>query len=286
MIANGVLVAARSGRAGPPTHWRAVEPMATYLAFFAAGAFETRSGSCHGTANVRRGVQAARRAFVRGECRHDLAERPREITAWLESVLGDYPFSTTGGVVTSLPVSVRAGEPDPADLPAGCRSQPVRSSCTSSPTSGSATRSRSSNWRDIWLNEGFAQFMEAVLRRDARRPARRRTWLSDTYDRYLPSDGFWQLCASTTPARHGCSTSRSTSAARWPCRRCATGSATPTSGTLLRTWVEQRRLRQRVGRGLPGARRVGQRRGPRRVLRRVAARSRRRRRTTAANGLG
>ncbi len=39
----------RHGRA--TTHWRAVEPMAPYLAFFAAGDFETRSASCNGIPN-------------------------------------------------------------------------------------------------------------------------------------------------------------------------------------------------------------------------------------------
>ena len=51
VVANGVLVSERKRHGRTTAHWRAVEPMATYLAFFAAGDFEKRSVSCHGITN-------------------------------------------------------------------------------------------------------------------------------------------------------------------------------------------------------------------------------------------
>ena len=142
MIANGVLVSKRERHGRATTHWRATEPMAPYLAFFAAGSFETRSVSCHGVPNY---VAVSRHApvYARGEATKRLAGQTCDIITALSGVLGPYPFSATGGLVTSLPVSVRAGEPDPADL--SRRSQGPARSCwrTSWRTSGSATRSRS-----------------------------------------------------------------------------------------------------------------------------------------------
>ena len=44
------------------THWRAVEPMAPYLAFFAAGPYETRQRRPRRASVVRRGLPAAVRA--------------------------------------------------------------------------------------------------------------------------------------------------------------------------------------------------------------------------------
>ncbi len=59
---------------------------------------------------------------------------------------------------------LRPGEPDPADLLArassATRCRATASSCTSWPTSGSATASPSRRWQHIWLNEGFATYAE------------------------------------------------------------------------------------------------------------------------------
>ena len=60
-IANGVLVGRRKRPGDVTTHWRAAEPMAPYLAFFAAGSFATRSTDCLGTITLRVTRATARR---------------------------------------------------------------------------------------------------------------------------------------------------------------------------------------------------------------------------------
>ncbi len=100
VISNGV----RKGRVvhgrTATTHWRMADPMTTYLAFFAAGDFAVERGRAHGqryynAVSKRLGADQQRYAF-------GMLRRSARVTAWLEDELGDYPFATTGGLVTSF----------------------------------------------------------------------------------------------------------------------------------------------------------------------------------------
>ena len=74
VVANGVLVSSRKRPGRTTVHWRAVEPMAPYLAFFAAGDFETRSVTCNGITNYV-AVSKHRSTFGRGEAAKALANQ-------------------------------------------------------------------------------------------------------------------------------------------------------------------------------------------------------------------
>ncbi len=75
--------------------------MATYLAFFAAGDFDIERGRAHGQRYYNAVSQRLGAVPARPTWRRSVAQSAR-ITAWLEDELGDYPFATTGGLVTSL----------------------------------------------------------------------------------------------------------------------------------------------------------------------------------------
>ena len=99
VVAGGRLVSVRRAGGHTTYHWHG-GPMTTYLAFFVAGHLAVRSGTSHGLPYYNVVSQqlspAARHAAFQG-----LARTPG-IVRWIASRVGRYPWSQTGGVVTSL----------------------------------------------------------------------------------------------------------------------------------------------------------------------------------------
>jgi aminopeptidase N len=236
VIANGVLVDRRKHHGRATTHWRADEPMAPYLAFFAAGSFETRSGSYNG----RPYYVAVSKALTQPQQQDamTLMLRSGEITAWLESQLGTYPFSTTGGLVTSLPVLFALENQTRPTYPAvGSGAVPLVVHELAHQWFGDSVSVH--GWRDVWLNEGFAQFMQVYYgETHGQKPAQ--TWLTETYDNDQNFPTFWKLRIDDPGHRHLFdSPIYERGAMTVQALRHRIGEAA--FWQLLRTWVDQRR---------------------------------------------
>jgi aminopeptidase N len=190
-VANGRLVARHLGRDWTSWHWRAREPMATYLAFFAAGRFRlergrTASGVPFTLAVSRQLSDAQQTRSMR------LLRRTPKVLAWLETWLGPYPFSSTGGLVTSLDTHFALENQTRPTYPyvGGTGADWIVAHELAHQWVGDSVSVR--NWRDIWLNEGLATFLEMRWTRyDGWGSGEK--WLAGTWGTYPAGSDFWDL---------------------------------------------------------------------------------------------
>ncbi|GGF41802.1 peptidase [Marmoricola endophyticus] len=190
VLGNGQLVS-KDVKAGQRTwHWREDNPMASYLAYFVAGQFDISSGYTDDgkpviTAVASEGGSEGKYAAA------DLARVP-EIIDFESSLWGPYPFDALGGVA-----------PD-ADFGFALENQtrPVytRSFWSGGPNIYVVVHEQAHqwygdsvsvhNWKDIWLNEGFATFTEWMWS-EKHHDGSAAKLFADTYAAHPATDDFW-----------------------------------------------------------------------------------------------
>jgi aminopeptidase N len=196
VISNGVQPRPPVAELGGWTRWswRSVRPMATYLAFLAIGQYEIRTDTAPNGQPVINAYSQALPADLGNAARASI-ERTAEIVDWASGVFGPYPFEAQGGV---------AGPPDGIRFALEDQTRPVY---------GAGFWARGSNtyvvvhelahqwfgdsvalaqWRDIWLNEGFATYAEWLWSQELGEGTAQEVF-DFVYAAYPPDDPFWQV---------------------------------------------------------------------------------------------
>jgi aminopeptidase N len=189
-VSNGRLVGRDVGRDSTSWHWRSRQPMAPYLAFFAAGDFRLERGTAGDTPYV----LAVSERLTAAQQRRALAlmRRTPRVLAWLEHRLGDYPFDSTGGLTTSLrPGFALENQTRPTYPYVGGPGQDwLVAHELAHQWFGDAVSVH--GWRDIWLNEGIATWLELLWDHN-RGFASPQGWLEASWESRAADASFWSL---------------------------------------------------------------------------------------------
>jgi aminopeptidase N len=185
VVSNGRMLGVRRTARLATYHWGHAGPMATYLAFFVAGRFDVQRGSAHRLpyylAVSRELPRGMRRAAMRG------LEHTPAVVAWLRHQLGAYPFGSTGGVVTALDPGFSLENQTRPVYPRAVSNDLMVHELAHQWFGDSVSVRR---WSDVWLNEGFATYMEHRWTETHGGISTRR-WLHEEYAAQPAS--FWQL---------------------------------------------------------------------------------------------
>ena len=183
-ISNGRLAERETKGKWTSFQYRQKEPMTTYLASVAAGHFQLERGKAGGVPYLA--------AITEGQARNGgakaLLQRTRKALDFERSILGKYPFSTTGGIVVpsslgySLEVQTRPYYP-------GVPSQDLAVHELAHQWFGdSATLS---SWNEIWLHEGFATYFEFLYAERHGGPTAQQAFNQLYAAHGAGDDGFW-----------------------------------------------------------------------------------------------
>ncbi len=199
VVSNGTRVARVVNGTRATTHWRMTDPMATYLAFFAAGDYQVESGRSS------RGIpyyNAVSQRLPSGDRSVALKvlRRTGAITDWLETWLGDYPFTSSGGLVTGFDVGFALENQTRPTYGPWIYTGVVVHELAHQWFGDSVAVQR---WRDIWINEGFATFAEVAYDAAHGGPSIG-GWLNRAYDQQCRQSGsdFWRLNLANPGASH------------------------------------------------------------------------------------
>ncbi len=198
VIANGKLVGKKKTKRGTAWHWRADEPMAPYLAFFATGDFTIEKGTRNGLPWLNAVSQSLNPAAQKSSLK--LLRRTPGVVEALAADLGPYPFSVTGGLITSLPVYFALENQTRPTYPAvGANATELVVHELAHQWFGDSVAV--ARWRDIWLNEGAATFMEWRYS-ETHGGSSAAEALRSRYDMYAAGEKFWKLAIADPGAAH------------------------------------------------------------------------------------
>lgn len=151
-ISNGELISDERTSRRHRMEWSETDPMASYLALAAIGEFRIDEGTVDGIPYI-----GAVDRNLGNEALEQLREKTEVAHEFLKTIAGPYPFQVTGGISDpsalgfAMETQTRSYYPNPPNQ------QLVIHEVAHQWFGDSVSVDR---WKEIWLNEGFATYME------------------------------------------------------------------------------------------------------------------------------
>ncbi|MQY03942.1 M1 family metallopeptidase [Actinomadura macrotermitis] len=189
-VPKGLAVVANGEPGGTERHgsattfrWSSDRPMAGYLAMIAIGRFAVLDGHTPGGVRSVSAYDPAVPGDVKG-----LQRITGEVTDWARGLFGPYPFASTGGVVDDESVGYALETQNRPTYPGGV-TRVLAVHELAHQWFGDSVSIR--QWKDIWLNEGFATYAE-WLWHERHGGASAAYTFRQAYER-VPGDPVWKI---------------------------------------------------------------------------------------------
>ena len=150
-IGNGTRLSSSTSGARTTSVWSTAYPISTYLVTATIGKFDVTTGRTPGGVPYLNAVTANQAAASAAA----LAALP-DVVDWFGTVFGPYPFDTAGAIIDDAPFVGYALET--ATRPVFDRAPDVATMSHELAHQWFGDDVTLTRWRDIWINEGFAEF--------------------------------------------------------------------------------------------------------------------------------
>ncbi|GAA3375952.1 M1 family metallopeptidase [Streptomyces sannanensis] len=185
-VSNGRLVSTRTQGDTTVTHWRETKPMATYLVTATIGKFDVRTGRTPGGIPMYVAIDPV----LANDNTVDVYAVTAEVTDYWSKVFGPYPFEETGAIVDDMPEAGFSLETQTKPVYSAVRSESTIAHELAHQWFGDSVSVE--QWKDIWLNEGFASYAQWLWEEHKGRGTAH-DLARAYYDRRPAGDPFWQV---------------------------------------------------------------------------------------------